>query len=800
MTDPKAPFINNYQFVDPAEAPRGDARDLLGTYPTANQIAAAGADIGGLTHDRWVTGRLSGYIDCRLTVETPLVLGGEQTRPDRGDYATVAPFRLHGEIALPGSSLRGMISAVAEIASGSAPRILDRREFLSYHVPLRDALSAVGRIEAGPNQSLVLRPLALPTFVIDTNFQIQGWSAFRRKWSYAFKNWRLKTYFGDGKYDQNYMEFIERHANQTGTQRFELSDRFVPPSFDCPPAITRDTDGRTWWMETPAGRARIKVKPPERNRAGFVLGLLPPDDQHTGRPELPRPAGSQSARPGWVRLLERGEDTPNTKKHDLFVDAATPETPALPLDDDVLRDFKELAREAWQASEGVHPRNANRDDPDFRPRPGDLVFFDMSPDGRRVQEIAYSSAWRRAARHDADDAGSHQFADVHHFFEQAERRAGRRLRPLSPATANARISRAEALFGFVADADREQPMPEAGGDGRGRAYAGRVTVDFARLEDAGAGDAVLEVPVVLRILSSPKLPSSELYFHEADGRITDAPLATSSHRPNGIKRYVHDRAVDRKPSQTDALGRRRTPGRWRSRQQDAAADDAREQKLRVTPITPETRFTFRVRFDNLDRHELELLAYALRPDTSFRHKLGLGRGIGLGTVEVKPLELVLIDRIGRYTDPFTDHQSRAIAADAQDELALDNLAKAWRDRFQRHLPETAKALKALGKPPSGGFMVMSPRTSAQPVHGEVKTFEWSAKNKRGNSRQRQVLGPVTKGELRTLLPDPPDPRPRDQSGPRGPQNPQRSRDRSPPDPAPERKPTGLELRRKHLGR
>ncbi|WP_372023417.1 TIGR03986 family CRISPR-associated RAMP protein (plasmid) [Tistrella mobilis] len=799
MTDRKAPFINNYQFVDPAEAPRGDARDLLGTYPTANQIAAASADIGGLTHDRWVTGRLSGYIDCRLTVETPLVLGGEQTRPDRGDYATVAPFRLHGEIALPGSSLRGMISAVAEIASGSAPRILDRRELLSYRVPLRDALSAVGRIEAGPNQSLVLRPLALPTFAIDANFEIQGWSDFRRKWERAFNSWRLKTYFGYGDGDRAYGRLRDQYTGRTATTSFELSNRFTPPSFDRPPTITADRDGKIW-METPAGRMRIKVKLSKGNRGGFVLGLLPPDDRRTGRPELPRPAGSQSARPGWVRLLERGEDTPKGKTHDLFVDAATPETPALPLDDDVLRDFKELAREAWQASEGVHPRNANRDDPDFRPRPGDLVFFDMSPDGRRVQEITYSSAWRRAARHDADDAGSHQFADVHHFFEQAERRAGRRLRPLSPATADARISRAEALFGFVADADREQPMPEAGGDGRGRAYAGRVTVDFARLEDAGAGDAVLEAPVVLRILSSPKLPSSELYFHEAGGRITDEPLATSSHRPNGIKRYVHDRAVDRKPSQTDALGRRRTLGRWHSGQQDAAADDAREQKLRVTPITPETRFTFRVRFDNLDRHELELLAYALRPDTSFRHKLGLGRGIGLGTVEVEPLELVLIDRIGRYTDPFTGHQSRAIAADAQDELAPYNLAKAWRDRFQRHLPETAKALEALGKPPSGGLMVMSPRTSAQPVHGEEETFKWSADNKKSNSRQRQVLGPVTGGKLRTLLPDPPDPRPRDQSGPRGPQKPQRSHDRSPPDPPPERKLTALELRRKLLGR
>ena len=45
--------------------------------------------------------------------------------------------------------------------------------------------------------------------------------------------------------------------------------------------------------------------------------------------------------------------------------------------------------------------------------------------------------------------------------------------------------------------------------------------------------------------------------------------------------------------------------------------------------TPEQRM---VDFDNLSPRELGLLLYALKPAEGFRHKLGMGKPIGLGGV------------------------------------------------------------------------------------------------------------------------------------------------------------------------
>lgn len=44
---------------------------------------------------------------------------------------------------------------------------------------------------------------------------------------------------------------------------------------------------------------------------------------------------------------------------------------------------------------------------------------------------------------------------------------------------------------------------------------------------------------------------------------------------------------------------------------------------------------------------------SLRPSPEFRHRLGLGKPLGLGTVEVAIEGVFLIDRVARYTkDPL----------------------------------------------------------------------------------------------------------------------------------------------------
>lgn len=75
-----------------------------------------------------------------------------------------------------------------------------------------------------------------------------------------------------------------------------------------------------------------------------------------------------------------------------------------------------------------------------------------------------------------------------------------------------------------------------------------------------------------------------------------------------------------------------------------------KQKMRVTPLKVGTPFLFHLDFVNATQEELGYLLYALRPTIAFRHKLGLGKPLGLGQVQIDVLGLAFIDRASCY-DP-----------------------------------------------------------------------------------------------------------------------------------------------------
>jgi len=113
-------FRNPYHFVPtgPGEPPeRLPKKDIEAPW-------AEGSASAHITHDRYVPGTHSGRITCRAIVETPLICGNRQEeRP--GWTKLIHPFEIEeGKPALPASSLRGMLSALAEAATHSTLRVL----------------------------------------------------------------------------------------------------------------------------------------------------------------------------------------------------------------------------------------------------------------------------------------------------------------------------------------------------------------------------------------------------------------------------------------------------------------------------------------------------------------------------------------------------------------------------------------------------------------------------------------------------------------------------------------------------
>jgi CRISPR/Cas system CSM-associated protein Csm3 (group 7 of RAMP superfamily) len=151
-------FHNPYQFL-PTNAPTDKSK-------WSSKAHFDGREANHHWHDRYANATsetspqkvFSGRIVCKLTTVTPTVVGGQQ---EAGVPAVVKPFMLDGNVALPATSLRGMIGALIEAASQSALRVLENQQ-LSIRQPMENALSAMGRVVAIGDNFYVL-PLCLPT-------------------------------------------------------------------------------------------------------------------------------------------------------------------------------------------------------------------------------------------------------------------------------------------------------------------------------------------------------------------------------------------------------------------------------------------------------------------------------------------------------------------------------------------------------------------------------------------------------------------------------------------------------------
>lgn len=94
------------------------------------------------SHDWPFEDGLSGEIRYRLVADSPLLVGGHQRQASDRSPGEVRPFQLpEGRYAIPGSSLKGMLRAVVEIAGFGRMRMVDDR-----HLSVRDLTSGAREI------------------------------------------------------------------------------------------------------------------------------------------------------------------------------------------------------------------------------------------------------------------------------------------------------------------------------------------------------------------------------------------------------------------------------------------------------------------------------------------------------------------------------------------------------------------------------------------------------------------------------------------------------------------------------
>jgi len=312
------------------------------------------------------------------------------------------------------------------------------------------------------------------------------------------------------------------------------------------------------------------------------------------------------------------------------------------------------------------------------------------------------------------------------------------------------LSPAELLFGFVQKDDDDKNSKKAG-----LALAGRVQLSFGLLApeepkpyyeypDSKDGQGRL-----LKVLGSPQLPCPMMYFKNryTEGKaykyITKTDFNLDKHIPQGRKMYVHSHRDNGKEP-------------WKS------LDDKNNKHLKVmvNPIRQDATFYFHVDFENLDEWELGLLCYALRPTNEFRHKLGMGKSIGLGTIRIDPIGLFLIDRQTRYqtkdifkttryhqtwvdTKNWPPPESMYERERTEHELPATKKEESWQDFRDIYFVDTMhedikQALELLGNPDKVSAKVHTPQVAGKEKEEmERETYAWYGENE--NHRHKMLL-------------------------------------------------------------
>ena len=215
---------------------------------------------------------------------------------------------------------------------------------------------------------------------------------------------------------------------------------------------------------------------------------------------------------------------------------------------------------------------------------------------------------------------------------------------------------AEAIFGWVAERDEEGPKEEA--------RAGRVFFEDVHFVTAKHGVWYNNGQAITpKILSTPRPTTFQHYLVQN---------TTAGHDPDDKQKIAH---FGTKTSETQIRGykhywhRGSNPDIEFFEPDPKKAEKRKTQLTRMIPLKSGVQFKGRIHFENLRAEELGALLWVLNLPHSehvvYRHKLGMGKPLGMGAVEVSA-ELHLSDRQARYSQLF-DTSSWYVPSTSSDE-------------------------------------------------------------------------------------------------------------------------------------
>jgi len=197
------------------------------------------------------------------------------------------------------------------------------------------------------------------------------------------------------------------------------------------------------------------------------------------------------------------------------------------------------------------------------------------------------------------------------------------------------IDLTEAIFGKVVSEKNKQ------------FFSGRVFFEDAVLINQNENPILEEA--IPETLSSPKPTTFQHYLKQESNNIKNLQNYNSNNTNiRGNKLYWHKSGTI-----------------WKKHNEFNENIDTK-----IKPVKPNTKFNFRIRFENLSLIELGAILFALKLPPECAHKIGMGKPLGLGSVKITP-ELFISDRKKRYSSLF-ENEKWSLSENKNSEVEIDN--------------------------------------------------------------------------------------------------------------------------------
>jgi CRISPR/Cas system CSM-associated protein Csm3 (group 7 of RAMP superfamily) len=186
--------------------------------------------------------------------------------------------------------------------------------------------------------------------------------------------------------------------------------------------------------------------------------------------------------------------------------------------------------------------------------------------------------------------------------------------------------------------------------GNEKTFAGRVFFENAHINEEHGNE--LNGESVPDILSSPKPTTFQHYLAQTSDEIRKLNHYNTPAPIRGFKLYWHKSGKQwegkDKVKVKQILDSKKILNSLR--EIDEKVDS---QHTVINPVKPGTQFTGKIRFENLSEIELGALLFAIDLPADHCHKLGMGKPLGLGSIQIRPT-LYLSKRSKRYSSLFAE--------------------------------------------------------------------------------------------------------------------------------------------------